>query len=212
MDNRFNGEDGFDLTEDDTRKASSLDDEFAELDYRPKPKAKILLPLAVIALALILIIFGINYMLNDSNGEAVDEVPISQPEDTEEGEETPEAELEEPGEEETDLEEETEDEELFETTTPPNYDLLEPDLHNWLIERTGDGEVIMLHTDELDDVDRFFERFNLAEDNVIVYKVDSRDGQFVNVLFGMPYSQWSLKVVFIWSDNGWVFLREEDVQ
>ncbi len=185
----------------------SLEQEFAELDYRPKSKRKLIVPLLVVLAALAGIYVGVNYLLNDQLPE-----PVSEPEIvvTEPQEET------EPEEDEPEEEPEPEEEETAEPvivpTTPPDYDILENDLHNWLIERTGDGSVIMLHTDVLEDVERFFERYDLTEDNIIVYRVDSTEDEFTTVLFGAPFSEWSTRVVFIWRDDHWDFLREEAVR
>jgi hypothetical protein len=210
VDDRFNGEDDFLLNEDDTRKPSSMEDEFAELDFRPKPKTKLLLPLVIIFFALIALVIGVSYLLRDANGEINEDPLISQPQQ-EEQEESAETgnDLQEEDEE---VAEDTEEQNpQLEATTPPDYNFLEPAMHNWLIERTGDGDVILLHTDELDDVEHFFERFDIVEDNVIVYMIESKDEQFVTVLFGLPFSEWSTKVVFIWSGDQWSFLREEAV-
>ncbi|MBW6463251.1 MAG: hypothetical protein K0B84_03595 [Firmicutes bacterium] len=188
---------------------NSMEDEFAELDYRPKPKKGLILPLLLIVLILIIVIVGVNYLLNDSDETVADEIEIERP-----GEEQQEPSVDTEPEPDPEVEEEAdeiEEEIVPAPSTPPDYDLLELNAHNWLIERTGDGEVIMLHTEELNDVERFFERFDLVEDNIIVYMIESKDDQFVTLLFGLPYSEWSTKAVFIWRDDGWEFLREESV-
>ncbi|MDW7730627.1 MAG: hypothetical protein SCJ94_11585 [Bacillota bacterium] len=188
---------------------NSMEDEFAELDYRPKPKKGLILPLLLIVLILIIVIVGVNYLLNDSDETVVDEIEIErlgeeQQEPSVDTEPEPDPEVEEEA-------DEIEEEIIPVSSTPPDYDLLVPNAHNWLIERTGDGDVIMLNTEELNDVERFFERFDLVEDNIIVYMIESKDDQFVTLLFGLPYSEWSTKVVFVWRDDGWEFLREESV-
>jgi hypothetical protein len=208
--NRFNGEDDFLINEDGIRKPSSMEDEFAELDYRPKPKAKLLLPLVIILFALIALVTGVSYLLRDANGEIAEDPLIIRPQDDEQ-EESAETGNDLQEEDELVAEDADEQQPQLEATTPPDYNFLEPAMHNWLIERTGDGDVIMLHTDELNDVENFFERFDLVDDNIIVYRVDSKDVQFVTVLFGLPFSEWSTKVVFIWRDDQWNFLREEEV-
>lgn len=210
MVNRFNGEDDFLINEDGIRKPSSMEDEFAELDYRPKPKAKLLLPLVIILFALIALVTGVSYLLRDANGEIAEDPLIIRPQDDEQ-EESAETGNDLQEEDELVAEDADEQQPQLEATTPPDYNFLEPAMHNWLIERTGDGDVIMLHTDELNDVENFFERFDLVDDNIIVYRVDSKDVQFVTVLFGLPFSEWSTKVVFIWRDDQWNFLREEEV-
>lgn len=197
------------MVDNDKDMSNSMEDEFAELDYRPKPKKGLILPLLLIVFILIIIIIGVKYLLNDSDETAAEETEIErvgeeQQEPSGDTETEPEPEVEEEP-------EESEEEYIPVSSTPPDYDLLVPNAHNWLIERTGDGAVIMLHTDELTDVERFFERFDLVEDNVIVYMIESKDEQFVTLLFGVPYSEWSTKAVFIWRDHGWEFLREESV-
>jgi hypothetical protein len=67
----------------------------------------------------------------------------------------------------------------------------------------------MVHTGELEDIDSFLQEYSLADDNIFVYMIDSLDDSFVTVLFGPPYSEWSIKVVFMWRDDKWVFVREE---
>jgi len=188
---------------------NSMEDEFAELDYRPKPKKGLILPLLLIVLILIIVFVGVNYLLNDSDETVADETEIEEP-----GEEQQEPSGDTEPEPDPEMEEEPEvGEEVIVSapSTPPDYDLLELNTYNWLIERTGDGEVIMLHTEELNDVERFFERFDLVEDNIIIYMIESKDDQFVTLLFGQPYSEWSTRVVFVWRDDGWEFLREESV-
>lgn len=94
----------------------------------------------------------------------------------------------------------------------PDYGLLEQALLAWLQDKTGDEDVIMVHTDELEDTEAFFERYDLAEDNVIVYLVQSTENGKATVLFGLPYSEWTMKTVFSWDGEGWVFQQEEEIQ
>jgi flagellar basal body-associated protein FliL len=185
--------------------ASSLEDEFGELDYRPKSKKKLVLPLLLIAFVVVAVTGALVFLLGDSPDDP--EGPyISLPENESE-EPRPEEEAEE--EPEPDEEDEAEAEPEPEPPLPPDYDMLEPDLHNWLIERTGDGNVILLQPEDLADTERFFERYDIVEDNIIVYQVSSLDEQYATVYFGLPYSEWSTKAVFAWRDDGWKLLREE---
>jgi len=72
--------------------------------------------------------------------------------------------------------------------------------------------VTLLHVDEAQDPEEFYDRYDLTEEEVIVYKEKSRDGEFVTVAFGPPFSEWSIRAVFIWDHNEWRFLREEEVR
>lgn len=108
-------------------------------------------------------------------------------------------------------EEEESEEPVSEDTSAKDLATIEATAHKWLKIRTGDPAVIMVSTSDLDDMDAFFDQYDLSEDNVIVYMVDSVDDEFLSVLFGPPYSEWGLMAVFIWRDNQWEFLREEDV-
>lgn len=186
------------------------DDEFAELDYRPKAKRGLLIPLAIIFAVILFGAVAIIFWANgepDPVGDDFSEVlPDVDQEQLPENQETNDEVVEE-----AETEEENAEQITPEPSTPPDYNFLEPEMHNWLIERTGDGDVILLHTDELDDVEHFFERFDIVEDNIIVYMIESKDEQFVTVLFGIPFSEWSTRVVFIWRDDQWLFLREEVV-
>ena len=186
------------------------DDEFAVLDYRPKSKKGLLIPLVIILAVLLFGVAGIMFLSNGEPDAAVD-VPYESGQGDEQQQLPDEPEPDEESEEETGTEEVNGEQVLPAPSTPPDYNFLEPGMHNWLVERTGDGDVILLHTDELDDVEQFLERFDIVEDNIIVYMVESKDEQFVTALFGMPFSEWSTRVVFIWRDDQWSFLREEAV-
>lgn len=188
------------------------DDEFSELDYRPKPKIAFIKPFIVIVLVLAMVITGLVMLLGNGEETAVDnggsdsEAPLEDQAngDTDETEEDQLANDSEP----TDESEETESEtELL----PPNYDLVEKALHQWLKKRVDDPNVILLPAEALDDFDRFFELYDLEEDNVIVYQVEAADTEFVTAVLGVPFSEWSLKAVFIWRGSSWAFLREEAI-
>lgn len=188
------------------------DDEFSELDYRPKPKIAFIKPLIVIVLVLAMVITGLVMLLGNGEETAVDnggsdsEAPLEDQAngDTAETEEDQLANDSEPA----DESEETEGEiELM----PPNYDLHEEALHEWLKKRVDDPNVILLPAEALDDFDRFFELYDLEEDNVIVYQVETADTEFVTAVLGVPFSEWSIKAVFIWRGNSWAFLREESI-
>lgn len=188
-----------------------VDDEFSELDYRPKPKAGFLRPLLVIVLVLIMAIAGAVALLGHDDETAVDDGNIEPPVEDQQAITTPDPEedVTEPEPEEVIEDEEAVDEvELL----PPNYDLHEKALHEWLKKRVGDPNVILLPAEALDDFDRFFELYDLEEDNVIVYQVETADTEFVTAVLGVPFSEWSLKAVFIWRGNNWAFLREETIR
>lgn len=114
--------------------------------------------------------------------------------------------------EQTPEEEEGEAEEpLAEEDSAKDLATIEETAHEWLKIRTEDPDVILVSTSDLDDIDAFFDQYDLSEDNVLVYMVDSVGDEFLTLLFGPPYSEWGLKVVFIWRNNQWEFLREEDI-
>ena len=180
----------------------SADDEFSELDYQPKKKTGILVP-ALIILLVLSIVVGIITLRNDDEGSESDVPDISVIE-TEEPEPEPEVEV-----------EQTEEEPGEQGDTallPPNYELFEPKLYSWLMRRVSDPEVILLSSETLDDYDRFFELYNLEEDNIIVYEIESATEEFITVMLGIPYSEWSLRAVFIWREGKWDFLREEAIR
>jgi hypothetical protein len=94
----------------------------------------------------------------------------------------------------------------------PDYELLEEVLLVWLQEKTGDQDVVMVHADELEDIEAFFERYDLAEDNVIVYLVESTENGEATVFFGLPYSEWTMETVFSWDGEDWVLVTEEEIK
>lgn len=195
-----------------------VNDEFSELDYQPKQKPGFLAPVLVILLVLLMVAAGIYFLGNNGAGPVADDEPLQVPEaeeDAEEpqtgdtGQEEAENGLEE--DEEPDLEDEASGPENDGETEPPDYDQLEAVLQEWLEERVEDPDVILVHTDDLEDVDQFFEEYDLEADNVIVYDIESTDDQFTAVVFGLPFSEWSIKAIFEWRDTGWNFLREATI-
>jgi hypothetical protein len=108
-------------------------------------------------------------------------------------------------------EEEEAEEPVSEEGSAKDIATIETTAYEWLKDRTGDPDVIMVTTGDLDDMDAFYDQYDLSEDTVLVYMVDSVDDEFLSVIFGPPYSEWSLMAVFIWRDNQWEFLREEDI-
>jgi len=126
-------------------------------------------------------------------------------------EETKEEEITEPEPEPVEPEPLEEPEEEDEPMSPPDYDRLEEKLEHWLVGRTGDPQVIMYHTEEIEAMDDFFDKYDLDKDNVIVYEIEAKDEQYVSVLFGLPFSEWSIRAVFAWNGWEWVFLREDTV-
>lgn len=190
------------------------DDDFAELDYRPGRKKGCLIRSMVILIALSIVGFSVYLLIEDDPG--------LQPADDEEYENVEEEEEEEsvidPFEPDA---EETEDEELKpeNETEPerservsPDYDQLEAALFNWLINRIGDPHVIMLPAEEVDDVDQFYDRYNPDEETILVYKIESKDNEFVTVVLGPPFSEWLYKVVLLWEQSEWRVIREESLE
>ncbi len=203
------GEEGYSKT------AEELESELSELDYEPKKKSVFLFPVLVIVLALAMIIGGIYILSNTDDDPAAADEPLEIPDAVQEDEQ----EDEQPDEVDPDNQETTEpadpDEDLsdneIEGDIPPDHDLLEEAMEQWLTERVNDPDVILLHTDELEDFDQFFETYDLEEDNVIVYMVESTEDEFATALMGQPFSEWSIKAIFIWRDGQWDFLREVTV-
>jgi len=186
-------------------------DEFSELDYRPRSKAGCFIPGLVILMVLGIITAGI-FVLSDG---------FDLPPEEEEAE-APELEIPEDEDDVIDEEEEAEpdpepvedepEEPEPEGEDDPDYDQMEAALLNWLIGRIDDPMVTLLHVEEAQDPEEFYDRYDLTEEEVIVYKEKSRDGEFVTVAFGPPFSEWSIRAVFIWDHNEWRFLREEEVR
>lgn len=197
-----------DLGEEDVSKTvEELESEFSELDYEPKKKSGFLVPALVIILVLGMVVGGI-YIFSRAdddqavNGESV-EVPDVNGEDEQPDTDDPNSEISEPA------DPDEENGENGEAETPPDHELLEAAMEEWLAERVDDPDVILLSNEELDDFDEFFDTYDLAEDNVIVYRVESTEDEFATVLMGPPFSEWSVKAVFIWREGQWDFLREE---
>ncbi len=194
-------------------KTVLTEDEFSILDYRPKSKRGCLLPGLVVLVVLSILAVGI-FVLNDGFDFAPEEEEAEAPElkiplgkDEEDEEELEEEDPKPDEEEEEEIEEPEEDE-----VDQPDYDQLEAALLNWLIGRVNDPTVIMLHVDDAQDPEKFYERYDPVEENIIVYKEESKDDQFVTVIFGPPFSEWSIRAVFMWDQAEWRFLREEDVR
>ena len=196
-------------------------DDFSELDYQPRNwlsfiKSGLAILVAIIAVIMAVIYFG------DSSFQAV--VDDAEQEDVNgenretNNDESEEEQVDEPGQnngEEVDLNNNNgEDEEEGEDAPDPGIadpTKLEPILKGWIVERTADPQIILLSDAELEDVEGFFEEYDLENENIVIYKVDSIDEEFATVLFGIPFSEWSIKAVFTWRDGKWVFLREEPV-
>ena len=198
-------------SEDEAVNSSVIEeDEFSELDYRPKNKIGCLVPALVILLALFMIIAGVIVFRSFSFEPIAEEDELEMPDQVQ----PVEAPLE-PDPDREELKPEPDPEPVEGTPAagpnPPDYDQLEEALERWLVNRIYDPDAILLHTEELDDVDQFFERYDLEDDNIIVYQVESTDEEFATAVFGLPFSQWTIKAVFIWRDNKWEFLREEAI-
>jgi len=197
--------------EDETGSSSVVEeDEFSELDYRPKKKIGCLVPALVILLVLFMIIAGVIVIRSFSFEPVAEEEELEMPRQIQPEEEPlePDPDGEEP---EPEPEPEPVEEKPATGLKPPDYDQLEEALERWLVNRIYDPDAILLHTEELDDVDQFYERYDLEDDNIIVYQIVSTDEEFATAVFGLPFSQWTIKAVFIWRDNKWEFLREEAI-
>ncbi len=202
--------------------------DFSELDYDPKGVKPILLPALIIVAVLLLLAMLVIFMLTGRSDRAEDAAAVLPEVEEELQEVVPEEEREgendrvqpaesDPVEEVTvgeDIEPEADDE-LAEAVSDEPADraiaTIEDAALEWLKIRTEDPEVVLLTTGDLDDMDAFFEEYDLVEDMIVVYMIDSIDDEFLTLLFGPPYSEWGLKAVFIWRNNQWEFLREEDV-
>lgn len=194
-------------------------DQFSELDYRPRKKIGFISSAMVIGLILLLITAAV-FVFSDSgfrvvtdNGAWEELNEVEEEKDFDDPENSTEEVVDEPVPE----VEETEPEDVAEESEngiadSPDPDKLEPVLKKWLVERTADPEIILLSNEQLDNVDSFFEEYNLEEENIVVYQVESSDAEFATVVFGLPFSEWSIKAVFTWRDGNWVFLREEPVR
>ena len=209
----FGGEDyaELDLGEEDYAKtAEELESELSELDYEPKKKSGFMVPALVIILVLGMVIGGIYMISSTEDDQVVVDDPVEVPDAVDEDEQ---ADVEDPNDEETEPVDpnEDQDENGPEDEMPPDYEFLEEAMKEWLAERVDDPDVILLHTEELEDFDQFFEDYDLEEDNIIVYTVESTEDEFATVLLGPPFSEWSIKAVFIWREGQWDFLREETV-
>ncbi|MGM0652195.1 MAG: hypothetical protein ACQES4_05365 [Bacillota bacterium] len=197
-----------DLREEDVGKTvEELESEFSELDYEPKKKSGFLVPVLIIILVLGMVAGGIYIFSRPdddqaANGDSV-EVPDVEEEDEQPGADDPNGEVSEPA------DPDQENGENGEAETPPDHELLEAAVEEWVAERVDDPDVILLNNEELDNFEEFFEEYDLAEDNVIVYRVESTEDEFATVLMGLPFSEWSIKAVFIWREGQWDFLREE---
>ncbi len=181
------------------------EDEFSELDYRPRTSTRVMLQILVIFTVLGLAAAVYFIMSIDEPVEIADNGTLEMPE--QEGDAEPEPVK--PGPEEED--EELEPEEGRYEPLLPDYDQLEKVLEDWVIDRLDEPDLILLDAEDLDDLDRFYETYDLEEDFIIFYQVESKSEEFVSVLFGLPFSEWSIKAVFHWRDGEWFFLREEPI-
>lgn len=195
------------------------EDSFSDLDYRPRKKTGCLLPASIIVVVLIIVAAVLFVLPEESAGpaEQVDDNGLADDTEEEQGEEeTEETDRLDPGDEEPDPGEEEpeaeEEEELEDLPDLPDHDRLEADLHEWLVERTEDPSIILLAAEELEDFDQFFAEYDLETENIIVYIVEAEDGPFLTLLFGPPFSEWTLRATFYWDRTAWVFIRESTVR
>ncbi len=209
-------EDDFeDINENEALKAieapRQVEDDFSELDYRPRERSGFLIPILVISLVLGMAAAVYLIMSNDEPAEVADNGPLEGLEQEEAGPEPEETEQEEAEDESEHENEEEFNEETDVEAESPDYDQLDAVLQEWLEQRLDDPEVILVHTAELDDLDQFYEEYNLDEDNIIFYEIESKGEEFAAVLFGLPFSEWSIKAIFHWRDGEWFILREEPI-
>lgn len=198
-----------DLGDDDLSKtAEELESELSELDYEPKKKSGFMVSVLVITLALGMIVGGIYIFSRTDDDQAVNGASVEVPDAGDENDQPGTVDQNGEGTEAADPGEDQDENGPDEETTP-DHDLLEEAMEEWLEERVDDPDVILLNSDELEDFDLFFETYDLEEDNVIVYMVESMEDEFATILLGPPFSEWSIKVVFIWREGQWDFLREE---
>ncbi len=205
---------------DDLGRKDVYEDEFKELDYRPKSKTGLLAPVSVILVVLVIVV-SVFFLFQDDTSEEeardtrdifldVPELERPEQDDPEDGPDSNDS----GGEIEADEEPPDMDSPFNDRGESPDvdYDQVEAALLNWLINRVNDPTVVMLEKDELEDYGRFYERYDPEEDNIIVYKVESIDGEFVTAVFGPPFSEWTIRAVFIWDQVEWRFLREDSVR
>ncbi len=194
----------------DTEDNRPAEYDFSDLDYEP-PKKGIILPGLIITFVVVLMAGLIVFlgMRQDPEVDVAIELPEDPPAEDEAEEPDPDAfdPFRDAQNRETDQEE---PEEAFEEEEelPPDYELLEDALHDWLIERINDPEVLMFHLDSLEEAEDFMGRHG-PEDNVIIYEIEEITDDGVSVLFGLPFREASIRAVFGWHGNEWVFLREE---
>ena len=181
------------------------EDEFSELDYRPRTNTRVMLPVLVIFMVLGLAA-GVYFIMSiDEPAEVADKGSLEVPEqeggaEPEPVEPVPEEENEEP----------EPEEDRYEAILP-DYDQLETVIEDWVIDRLNEPDLILLDAEDLDELDRFYEVYDMEEDFIIFYQIESKSEEFVSVLFGLPFSEWSIKAVFQWRDGEWFFLREEPI-
>ena len=181
------------------------EDEFSELDYRPRTNTRVMFPVLIIFMVLG-IFTAVFFIMNiDEPIEVADNGQLEVPEQERDAELKPVEIV--PEEENADLEL---GEDIYEPILP-DYDQLEAVLEDWLINRLDEPDLILLDADDLDELDRFYEVYDMEEDFIIFYQVESKSEEFVSVLFGLPFSEWSIKAVFQWRDGEWYFLREEPI-
>ena len=195
------------------------EDEFAELDYRPKKKPGLIFSGAIILFALLIIVGGVIFLSGEDPepvagpGNDNQEIEVHEVDEEDEPEQpdqdaSEDADLEQdPG---PDPQEDPEEQEPDEEG-PPDYDKLESVMHGWLIERIEDPDVLLVPNDEMEDIAEDFDEYISQEEEIIVYMIESTEDEFATVLLGVPFSEWSLRVVFIWDGTDWKFLREAEL-
>ena len=186
------------------------DYDFSELDYEPRKKGGILLPILTLTLIVGLMAALIVFLGSRNDPEIT--VPEQFVEDEPSAEEAPGA-AEESQEPEEEIDEEQDElEELLaaEEELPADYEQLDQALQEWLTERVNDPDVVMLPVEVLEEPEDFMGQYS-DELNVVVFEVEQATEEDVTVLFGLPFREWSIKAVFGWIENEWVFLREESL-
>ena len=186
------------------------DYDFSELDYEPRKKGGILLP--ILTLTLIVGLMAALIVFLGLRNEPEITVPEQFVEDEPPAEEAPGAAEESPDNEEEIEKDQDELEELLaaEEELPADHEQLEQALQEWLRERVNDPDVVMLPVEVLEEPEDFMGQYS-DELNVVVFEVEQATEEDVTVLFGLPFREWSIKAVFGWIENEWVFLREESL-
>ncbi len=92
----------------------------------------------------------------------------------------------------------------------PDFNALENSVFVWLTANLIDGSFVLLHQDDVPDIDEYFEKYG-EDESVIIYRVDSAGDSEVTILLGIPYSEAFTRLSLEWQDGTWVVTGEEDL-